>query len=642
MNYRQSSSGRWFSPISGLLLLPLLMMVPGQAQENDPSNPARQLPSDPHRSDGRLRLTRSIPSARPSQPSHRITESQEIAADSSTSESTSQATSELPQPPVEPSRPGSQQSPAEPSATTPGTSTDIPPDSSQEQSQQPSFNSLFNIPERLPDYKPSKAIRCDVVRHLKTPSTYRRLDSYMRPDVILPAGKESDILNRDFLTGDWGGLREKLYKDGIDFYGCLGFDYLRVIKSNLSQDPNVATPPPNYRDQQNYIQLYGLDFYSHLINKSWKGGQLHFSFAWPESRPIWLYGNSLTPIQTQSVHGNFYYDTGTTRDLSEYLGPRVFEIWLQQTYGSGVQAGSFLRVGNIYPWINFNRSILAGMFNFWTFDEPGSLGTNPNTGRGPIYPTAPLGIQWYQIINTAWDFRMQVGAGYYDPSSGLDNRNGLRWFLDKKYGIEGVAEITYRGGTYSMDPNSFGKPWYIKLGGQFHTGDLYSNYLDINGDPFQITGLDRKVYDFNAGFYVTVEAMLYRVPGSYNKGLTAFAKTSQYFLDYANLLRNTYVFGLGYEGLLPGRDRDVLFVGYGLKNMTDGARLWNILSASCALKAAGDCRNDGRQQVLEVGYSAQITPWMFIQPGFQLIIDPYGRKDLGDIGTFTFSVGIAF
>lgn len=464
----------------------------------------------------------------------------------------------------------------------------------------------------------------------------------MRPEVILPAGKESEFFKRDFLTGDWGGLREKIYKDGIDLYGCLGFDTLRVAKSNLSKDPNVATPPPNYNNQQNYIQLYGLDFYSHLVNKDWQGGQLHFSFAWPESRPIWLYGNSLTPIKTQSVHGNFYYDTGTTRDLSEYLGPRVFEIWLQQTYGSGIQKGSFIRAGNIYPWINFNRSILAGMFNFWTFDEPGSLGTNPKTGRGPIYPTAPLGIQWYQIINEAWDFRMQVGAGYYDPSSGVDNRSGLRWFLDDKYGIEGVAELTYKGGTYSMDPTRFGKPWYIKIGGQFHTGDLYSNYLDINGDPFQITGLDRKVYHFNSGLYVTTEAMLYRVPGSYNKGLTAFAKTSQYFLDYANLLKNTYVFGLGYEGLFPGRDRDVLFIGYGIKNMTDGARLWNIRSASCALKEAGDCRNDGRQQILEVGYSAQLTPWMFIQPGIQLIIDPYGRKDLGNIGTITLSLGIAF
>ena len=57
------------------------------------------------------------------------------------------------------------------------------------------------------------------------------------------------------------------------------------------------------------------------------------------------------------------------------------------------------------------------MFNFWTFDEPGSLGTNPYTGRGPIYPTAPLGIQWYQIINDNLDLLTQVGAGYYDPTS---------------------------------------------------------------------------------------------------------------------------------------------------------------------------------------------------------------------------------
>lgn len=509
------------------------------------------------------------------------------------------------------------------------------------------FNTKFGIPIQEPGFKPSRAIRCDAIRHLKTPSTYRRLDSYFRPEVLLPEQKNSDFWKRDYFTGDWEKIRTKLYKAGVDIYGCWGFDQLNVIKSNLSNDPVVKTPAPNFKDQQNYVQLYGLDFYSELVNKDWKGAQLHFSFAWPESRPIWLFGNALTPIATQSVHGNFYYDTGTARtnggtgdSAAEYQGFRVFEMWLQQRYGKKMQ--NFVRVGNIYPWINFNRTILAAMFNFWTFDEPGSFGTNPNTGRGPIYPTAPLGIQWYQIINDNLELLTQVGAGYYDPTGGTGNRRGLSWYLDKEYGLEGIVQLSYKGGTYSGDKRNYGLPWLVHLGWQFHTGRLYSNYLDINGNPFQNTGLARKELNFNSGIYLTVETMLYREKGSYNQGLTGFFKTTQYFQNYFNLLRNTYVAGLGYEGLIPGRNNDVLMAGIGLANMTDGARLWNINSPSCAQKKGGGCENIGVQYIIEVGYSAKLTPWLFIHPSLQYLVQPYGRTDLGNILSATLSLGISF
>ncbi len=507
-------------------------------------------------------------------------------------------------------------------------------------SSQKNFFETFNLPPQGKNYKPNRAIRCDVVRHLKTPSTYRRLDTYMKPQAILPEAKDEDLFSRDYATGQWGGKRRALYKDGIDFYGCYGFDHLNLIKSNLSDDPNVKTSDPNRKEQQNYIQLYGLDFYSSLIDEAWEGGQMHFSFAWPESKPIWLYGNAVTPIKTHSLHGNFYYDTGTLREPEAYQGFRVFEIWYQQRYGENMQ--NYLRVGNINPWIMFNRSILAGMFNFWTFDEPGSIGTNQYTGRGPINPTAPLGVQWQQILNKDFDFRLQFGAGYYDPSSGIDNRRGLTWFLNKDNGTETFAELTYKGGTYNERTNDFGNPWFIRIGGHYHTGKLFSNYKDINGNPFQDTGLQRKIYNSNGGLYSTFEKMLFREKGSYNQGLTGFAKTSQYFLDYGNLLKNTYVFGLGYEGLFPNRNQDVIFIGYGIKNMTDGVRDWNTKSQSCAQKIKGDCNSTGKQEVVEIGYSAKLTPWWFIQPGIQFVIDPAGRTDLGNITTFTFSTGISF
>ena len=511
----------------------------------------------------------------------------------------------------------------------------------------PTFESVFGIPAQGPDFKPSKAIRCDAIRHLKTPTTYRRLDSYFRPEALLPQAKNADFWKRDYLTGDWGKVRTQLHDTGIDLYGCWGFDQLNVLQGNVSTDLAVKTPAPNFNDQQNYVQLYGLDFYSELIKKDWKGGQLHFSFAWPESRPFWLFGNNLSPGATQSVHGNFYYDTGSARtnngsgnSASAYQGFRVFEIWVQQRYGKKQE--NFIRAGNIYPWINFNRTILAAMFNFWTFDEPGSFGTTPNTGRGPIYPTAPLGVQWFQVLNDNMELLAQVGAGYYDPSGGISNRRGLSWFLDNNNGLEGVVQLSFKGGTYSANKKDFGLPWLLHVGWQFHTGKIYSNYLDINGNPQQLTNKPAKAYNFNTGLYLTLESMLFREKGSYNQGLTAFVKTTQYFEEYINEIKNTYVVGLGYEGLLPGRDKDVLMAGFGIVNMTQGARQWEALAPACAGKAGGGCISSGVQYIFEAGYSAKLTPWLFIQPSIQYLAQPYGRMDLGNITTFTFSLGVAF
>ena len=109
----------------------------------------------------------------------------------------------------------------------------------------PTYKSKFGIPLQEPSFKPSRAIRCDAIRHLKTPSTYRRLDSAFRPEVLLPEQKNSEFWKRDYLTGDWGKVRTELYKSGVDIYGCWGFDHLNVIKSNLSNDPVVKTPEPN-------------------------------------------------------------------------------------------------------------------------------------------------------------------------------------------------------------------------------------------------------------------------------------------------------------------------------------------------------------------------------------------------------------
>ena len=49
------------------------------------------------------------------------------------------------------------------------------------------FGLILHPPSTLEEQR--HQLHCDVLRHLKVPITYRRLDSYMRPAFILPATK---------------------------------------------------------------------------------------------------------------------------------------------------------------------------------------------------------------------------------------------------------------------------------------------------------------------------------------------------------------------------------------------------------------------------------------------------------------------
>jgi len=66
------------------------------------------------------------------------------------------------------------------------------PEASEESPYLPNpFN--LPIPRNRGPYDYSHKIHCDVLRHLKVPATWRRLDTYMRPTYMLPKPK-SDAL----------------------------------------------------------------------------------------------------------------------------------------------------------------------------------------------------------------------------------------------------------------------------------------------------------------------------------------------------------------------------------------------------------------------------------------------------------------
>ena len=517
----------------------------------------------------------------------------------------------------------------------------------------------LEIPASINPYDFSHKKHCDVLRHLKVPATRRRLDSYLRPQYILKSNNVSKTFSTETDQLVATKARKDLYKAGVDIYGCYALDFAADIVSNTSKNPIARGTEGPWQDWQgNSMLVLGVDAYSRLISKNWKGGQWHASFTYPDALnngPLYSYGNSLNPagLGTRQYQGYFYTDVGRSRDVNPSMqGVRIFENWVQQAWGP--MNLNYIRIGAINPWITFNKSLASGIFSFWAFDEPGIIGTTPITANGPLVTTAPPGISMAFQVGDNLLLKGMAASGYWDPSGGIENRRGYNWYLDlDHWGVEYLYEATWRGGTYSLDPNDQGQPWFVRLGGQYHSGMALHNLYTDDGDYyFPANGCDeqaaygeanscnlintpdgygdRKKYYGNSQYYFMAESMVYREPGSYNRGLTAWVKAKYSPWDYKGSSTKGIYGGLVYEGI-GSRDHDLVYFGYA--HMLFNKGVYDRVKVQNACVNMSNCGTSEFQGVFELGYSMQVTPYFFVQPKLYYVMNPNLRTDLGDIFT---------
>ena len=79
--------------------------------------------------------------------------------------------------------------------------------------------------------------------------------------------------------------------------------------------------------------------------------------------------------------------------------------------------------------------------------------------------------------------------------------------------------------------------------------------------------------------------------------------------------------GSGLHRAIPTRDEDQLGVGFAYAQLTNGARKTLELEGS---------RGVGAEMVLEFTYKVILTPWLYIKPDAQFIINPGATQDLNN------------
>jgi porin len=125
-----------------------------------------------------------------------------------------------------------------------------------------------------------------------------------------------------------------------------------------------------------------------------------------------------------------------------------------------------------------------------------------------------------------------------------------------------------------------------------------------------------KEYRDDTGVYVTCDQILTKENNDPEdtQGLGMFARYG-YAPSKTNDMDHFYSFGLQYQGLIEGRDDDVLGIGYARGYFSDGA------SATYP---------EDYESVVEAYYNANITPWLSVSPSVQYIVNPGGSDTTSD------------
>ncbi len=394
-------------------------------------------------------------------------------------------------------------------------------------------------------------------------------------------------------TGTWDGLRDTLDKKGID----VSSNFTTDIGGNPTGGLNQTTRYSGFLsvalalDFQKMASIQGLAL---TVSNYYATGR-------DISAPI---GNFFSPQEVFTNDG--YYFGELNLSLSILDDTVVFE------------AGRIF-AGDIFA--------VSPMFQYYlTTAVNGRIEAVPNNVFFPHYRTAAWGTRVTYQPSNEWSFV----AGLYNADSSVadPSRHGADFSFDTSQGGLVVGQVAYQHGHTKKD-DSF--PGRLAFGSYYES----SRFAELSNSS--------AVWHGNYGFYFMGEQMIYKgewpkydgplhmrsdarlaelrkkpyhqqtaIPQDRPKGLTAWCATSVAPKDCINTMIYQISTGLVYQGLPPGRSRDVTAFCFILGHFSD------------ALVGQSD------EMVIELNHRFQTGPWFYLTPDIQYIIHPDGRTNRGN------------
>lgn len=389
--------------------------------------------------------------------------------------------------------------------------------------------------------------------------------------------------DRDYLTGDWGGLRDQLNKWG-------------VIPNAAYFTDILGNPLGGEIHKVRYAHDIGVD--------------LLLDFQ----RMFGLEGARLQATMSSRSGNNLSDDIGNVFTVAEVccqLTTRLVTLaWEQSLFEHRLN----IRIGRLSTGDDFLTSPLYLLF------VGSGLDANP---FGPL-----LNVPYFAYPAAAWGARIRarpvrplyVAVGVYN-GDGSVARNGAHG-VDFSFRDRGVL-LTFEAGYEPAHHVKDVLPGHYKVGGYYHTGRF--RRFDAPAD----SNLPRDFEHGNGGYYFLVDQMVYRKVG--NQGLWPFAALTLAPSEEINTMPLFAAGGLTYQGLIPGRDNDTSMV----------ALLYGQFSRDLRRSQAGS--QQGQQDfemVLEWGYIIELAPWLHVQPDFQYIFRPGGTGNIPDALVVGVQIGV--
>lgn len=304
----------------------------------------------------------------------------------------------------------------------------------------------------------------------------------------------------------------------------------------------------------------------------------------------------------------------TVSSIESVPSTRLSQLWYEQSLMSGKLT---VRVGQILADLDYMTSAYGSLFINSTFGWSGYSAANLPSG-GPAYPNGALGVRIQGKPSDAVTVLASVFNG--DPNGPVRadgrsaNPSGVAFRLGD--GLFAIAEVQYarNGGKAAT-----GLPGVYKLGGWYNSkrfadprratdGRVLADPLS-NGLPIQHRG-DWSVY-FVADQYILPKL------GAKDQGMAVFARMTVGPSDRNTL--NLYLDGgLTYKGMLSGRPRDTVGLGFAYARYSG-----KVTRSDEDAARFGPARAVRRgEQVLELSYQAVVAPWLQVQPFAQRVFNP--------------------
>ena len=382
---------------------------------------------------------------------------------------------------------------------------------------------------------------------------------------------DSDLWHRDTVTNGFGGLADTLADSGVE----LGLSWTNVYQANV--EGGMSTNQRQGRHTGSYDLEIGLD-----LEQLWAiGGAsmlVHTEGSW-----------SRMDIDETSIGSVF----GVNGDGAGRRAMDVTEVWYEQAmfdetlrfrFGKLDFGGGFECRG--CP-VSFDGSAYAN-------DETAQFLNNALVNN-PTIPMPEMGLGAVLYWNPIEWWYASIGAAdaQADP-----RETGFRTtFTNEDYFFiaaeTGVAPV--------LDNGRGPMPGAYRIG-------VWNDAQDK--ERFSDASIERD----DVGFYISADQMVYKeVEGEEDsQGLGVFTRYGM-ANKKVNDIVDFYSLGVQYQGLIEGRDDDVLGVGYAKGIFSDEAGF-----------------ADAHESVFEVYYNAAVAPWLSLTPSVQFVDNPGGDNAVDD------------